>query len=67
MKYHESNGQLTKAGCRLWDKAKKAIEPLIRPAKDGWDAKEREMVIASALSSVRVLRSVNVMKPIRKS
>lgn len=66
-KYHDSNGQLTKAGRRLSDKARKILVPLILPAKDGWEAKEREMIVVAALSSVRVLKALKIMKPLRKS
>lgn len=66
MKYHDANGQLTKAGRRLHNVAWNALKPLIQPAKNGWEAKEREMIIVSALSSVRVLRALKVMRLPRK-
>jgi hypothetical protein len=67
MKYHDANGQLTKAGRRLSDKARKIVGPLILPARDGWEAKEREMIVIAALSRVRVLKALKIMKPLKKS
>src|SRR3990172_2153443 len=64
MNYHDVNGQLTKAGRKLSDRARKILAPLIFPAKDGWEAKEREMIVIAALSAVRVLRALRIMKPL---
>jgi hypothetical protein len=66
VKYHDANGQLTKAGVRLYKKARNVLKPLIQPAKNGWEAKEREMIIASALSGVRVLKAMKMLSPLRK-
>lgn len=66
MKYHDANGQLTKAGRRLHSKAWNVLKPLMQGARDGWEAKEREMIIVSALSAVRVLRALKVMRLLAK-
>lgn len=66
MKYHDSNGQLTTVGRRLHNRAWKVLKPLIQSAKDGWEAKEREMIIASALSGVRVLKALKMLRPLKK-
>jgi hypothetical protein len=67
MKYHDANGQFTKAGRQLWNRAKDVLTPLIQSSKDGWEAKERELIINSALSAARVLKALKIMKPLKPS
>jgi hypothetical protein len=67
MKYHdEVTGQHTKAGHVLWKRAKLLLEPLMKSARTGMEAKERELIIQSALSTVRVLKAMRVAGRSRK-
>jgi len=65
MKYYDENGHLTKAGGRLSRRAQKIIRPLIVPSKSGWEAKERELVVVSAVSAVRLMTALKMR--LRKS